>query len=703
MGMLLSRQRGGVEELDIPSNSAYKYPPKTGNYFASHFYMGGEKFESGTPESYLFGENADLNFLGSRPVPFPYPAPPPSEPPVRALRSLVNIRKDSLRLVRCSEEVKPDDGEGRSTRVRYNVEFTFDSDARVQLCIFYQATEGMHAGAMRYIPKTPSLKSEVVSFQRGAGQQFCLPSHSLELSDWSIQEMTYDPEKEMYPMVIQASVAEGGEHAGHSHILIATFDKAADGSFSVKPLKQKQVVDGVGYLLQEIYGIENKNSLEPKSTEEDGGDNSGECVVCLSDVRDTIILPCRHLCLCNACADTLRYQANNCPICRLPFRALLQIRAVRRKVAGGPSPAPLLAAHTSDTEESSEPLPPGYEAVSLLEALNGPPPLVASAPPLARGEEPPPARQPPLPCHRGDGPHPHAVATALRSVAVTTTTTAGPPLGADDFGAESDSKMNGGKSHTSSVLDGAVLSRTGSRSRGKKPSAASSDDDSHPQARPSPICPPPPRPQQIPALSVAGDLLALPMACGVENSAYTSSSASSTVSSPEVEPMSSSSSGAGGSGSGTGGSSGARSSMSVASSTSGASHQADGDEESPTGGEPTEGLRVGSFLPGLAGHTRRGGEEQGNVVEVDSSVEVLLEAGAGSAGLYEVDNESPGLRAELVDNVACLPGSLLCPEHMEGAVAVAMVAVAGVPITSAPLSACGDGESGPLLTGPMAV
>lgn len=683
MGMLLSRQRGGVEELDIPSNSAYKYPPKTGNYFASHFYMGGEKFESGTPESYLFGENADLNFLGSRPVPFPYPAPPPSEP-VRALRSLVNIRKDSLRLVRCSEEVKPDEGEGRSTRVRYNVEFTFDSDARVQLCIFYQATEGMHAGAMRYIPKTPSLKSEVVSFQRGAGQQFCLPSHSLDLSDWSIQEMTYDPEKELYPMVIQASVAEGGEHAGHSHILIATFDKAADGSFSVKPLKQKQVVDGVSYLLQEIYGIENKNSLEPKSTEEDGGDNSGECVVCLSDVRDTIILPCRHLCLCNACADTLRYQANNCPICRLPFRALLQIRAVRRKVAGGgPSPAPLLAAHTSDTEESSEPLPPGYEAVSLLEALNGLPPFVASAPPLAQGEEPPPARQPPLPCHRGDGPHPHAVATALRSVAMTTTTTtttAGPPLGADDFGVESDSKMNGGKSHTSSVLDGAVLTRTGSRSRGKKPSAASSDDDSHPQ---------------IPALSVAGELLSLPVACGVENSAYTSSSsASSTVSSPEVEPMSSSSSaGPGGPGGGPGGSSGARSSMSVASSTSGTSHSG----ESPTGGEPTEGLGVGSFLPGPLG-TR---DVEGNVVELDSSVEVLLEAGGGSAGLYEVDNESPGLRAELVDNVACLPGSLLCAEAMEGTVAVAMAAVAAVP-TGGP-SACGDGESGPILTGPMAV
>lgn len=60
-------------------------------------------------------------------------------------------------------------------------------------------------------------------------------------------------------------------------------------------------------------------------------DNSAECVVCLSDVRDTLILPCRHLCLCNACADTLRYQANCCPICRLrkdtPSQHLLQCLA----------------------------------------------------------------------------------------------------------------------------------------------------------------------------------------------------------------------------------------------------------------------------------------------------------------------------------------------------------------------------------------
>lgn len=40
-----------------------------GNYFGSHFIMGGERFDTPQPESYLFGENADLNFLGSKPTP----------------------------------------------------------------------------------------------------------------------------------------------------------------------------------------------------------------------------------------------------------------------------------------------------------------------------------------------------------------------------------------------------------------------------------------------------------------------------------------------------------------------------------------------------------------------------------------------------------------------------------------------------------
>ncbi|XP_008435208.1 RING finger protein 157 isoform X3 [Poecilia reticulata] len=407
MGALTSRQNIGVEEVDIPSNSVYRYPPKSGSYFANHFIMGGEKFDSTHPEGYLFGENTDLNFLGSRPVAFPYAAPPPQEP-VKTLRSLINIRKDTLRLVRCSEDLKlPGDEAAGKNRACYNVEFTFDADTQVAITIYYQAIEEFHNGVPVYLPQDSSLQSETVHFKRGVCQQFCLPSHTVNLSEWADEELLFDMDKEIFPMVVQAVVDEGEDHLGHSHILLATFEKHMDGSYCVKPLKQKQVVDGVSYLLQEIYGIENKyNSQESKVADDEISDNSAECVVCLSDVRDTLILPCRHLCLCNACADTLRYQANCCPICRLPFRALLQIRAMRKKLSplSPTSFNPVITSQTSDSEEhsqASEHIPPGYEAVSLLEALNGPlstssvvPPPLHSGPSQVTGVLPPYSSEP---------------------------------------------------------------------------------------------------------------------------------------------------------------------------------------------------------------------------------------------------------------------------------------------------------------------
>ncbi|XP_041888555.1 E3 ubiquitin ligase RNF157 isoform X7 [Corvus kubaryi] len=408
MGALTSRQNAGVEEVDIPANSVYRYPPKSGSYFANHFIMGGEKFDSTHPEGYLFGENSDLNFLGNRPVVFPYAAPPPQEP-VKTLRSLINIRKDTLRLVKCSEEVKTPGEEVSKAKVHYNVEFTFDTDTRVAITIYYQATEEFHNGVASYTPRDNSLQSETVHYKRGVCQQFCVPSHTIDPSEWSEEELGFDLDREVYPMVVQAVVDEGEEHSGHCHVLLATFEKHSDGTFCVKPLKQKQVVDGVSYLLQEIYGIENKyNTQDSKVAEDEVSDNSAECVVCLSDVRDTLILPCRHLCLCNTCADTLRYQANNCPICRLPFRALLQIRAMRKKL-GPLSPTsfnPIIASQTSDSEEhsSSENIPPGYEVVSLLEALNGPLTPSPAALPLRVLGDPPGVGT--LPSYGSDGPLP---------------------------------------------------------------------------------------------------------------------------------------------------------------------------------------------------------------------------------------------------------------------------------------------------------
>ncbi|XP_056633751.1 E3 ubiquitin-protein ligase MGRN1 isoform X1 [Diorhabda sublineata] len=389
MGALLTtRQHDGVEEIDIASNHAYKYPPRSGmlssmklfqqfnykyfpgNYFGSHFIMGGERFDTPQPESYLFGENSDLNFLGSRPTPFPYPPPQPNEP-TKTLKCLVNIRKESLRFVRTSSDynkVSLDKGEYRDvelgTNTSFNIEFTFDCDVRCAITIYYFCTEDFSPNGVTYIPKDPSITSETFHYSRGSNQQFCQPSHVFNPAGYSEDELLYDVDREIIPLAIHCVTEEGPEEMRQSHTTIATVEKITDGTYLLKALKQKLFVDGLCYLLQEIYGIENKNN-EKAGGDDDTEDNGSECVICMCDVRDTLILPCRHLCLCNSCADSLRYQANNCPICRAPFRALLQIRALQKCSSSN------LAA-ISPPDGSCDNIPPGYEAVSLIEALNGP-------------------------------------------------------------------------------------------------------------------------------------------------------------------------------------------------------------------------------------------------------------------------------------------------------------------------------------------
>lgn len=390
MGQYLSRAVAGRDPRDGESESGgtsaltYRYPPKNGApYFANHFIMGGEKFDQPQPESFLFGENSDLNNLGSRAVSFPYPPPPPNEG-TKTLKSQINIRRDSLHFVtlksRKDTAATSPESEGGGTNLPgstdtpptpprpeekgYHVEFTFDADVRSAITIQYFCIEEVTSGGVSYMSRRKDLSSETYEYERGAAQVFSQPDHVFYpyLCQSEIEVASNDPE--LFSIVIQCVSLEG-DHPRQSHATLGLIDKYSDSSVTIKGIKQKLFIDGLSYLLQEIYGLENKTVETSQFSEDDVDDCGAECVVCMCDLRDTIILPCRHLCLCNACADSLRYQANNCPICRAPFRALLQIRAVQ-KIGQVTHPA------LPDPETSTEGIPPGYQCVSLVEALNGP-------------------------------------------------------------------------------------------------------------------------------------------------------------------------------------------------------------------------------------------------------------------------------------------------------------------------------------------
>ena len=289
MGAFTSRQIADVEEADNVSNNAYKYPPRgQGNFFGSHFIMGGERFDTPQPESFLFGENVDLNFLGSKPTAFPYP-PPQSNEPTKTLKSLVNIRKESVRFVKVSPEkmefkrksLALDQldagsdldasreqvdgnvlgmcrGEMLPPPCLYNIEFTFDSDAKCAITIYYFCTEEVSPSGITMVPRD-GLTSETYHFDKGINQFFSQPGHIFNPQLIPEDDFIYNAGKEIYPVAIHCVVEEGNEECRQSHTTICVIDHHPDNnSYVLRALKQKIFVDGLCYLLQEIYGIENK-------------------------------------------------------------------------------------------------------------------------------------------------------------------------------------------------------------------------------------------------------------------------------------------------------------------------------------------------------------------------------------------------------------------------------------------------------------
>lgn len=117
--------------------------------------------------------------------------------------------------------------------------------------------------------------------------------------------------------------------AEHQHVIaLASFELAAtpaaeggvaggEAAVPALPLvtlleERVQVPQGV-YVVREVFGGEGEGG---RGDAGGSGGESQECVVCLTAPRDTVLLPCRHMCVCSDCAQQLRRQTNKCPVCR---------------------------------------------------------------------------------------------------------------------------------------------------------------------------------------------------------------------------------------------------------------------------------------------------------------------------------------------------------------------------------------------------
>ncbi|KAF2285924.1 hypothetical protein GH714_008976 [Hevea brasiliensis] len=101
----------------------------------------------------------------------------------------------------------------------------------------------------------------------------------------------------------------------HAQISQAVLDKNNEGHFQVKIVKQVLWIEGVRYELREIYGFGNSfvSDFDDRETEK-------ECVICMTEPKDTAVLPCRHM---QTCVLKVNIQCH-CDGCKKKIRKLLQ-------------------------------------------------------------------------------------------------------------------------------------------------------------------------------------------------------------------------------------------------------------------------------------------------------------------------------------------------------------------------------------------
>lgn len=353
MGNNLSRrhhgQQGSRPQPPPAQQNAYPYPqyPAYGPRPVNNGRFYGNYAPSQYPEQYSSFRN------GQGPRSAVHPAQQTELQQTKTIRNQVNLKKPTLRVV-------PRPGEEHLLTPT----FKFDASAACSVTVFIMAKEDGDKGCrLTTAAQKPATR---VMYEKGLGLVFpppgdenCARAHCLDLSLYSQADLTNLSlgKNDAFPIVIRLeTVTEKGRQDGHrldelepgcatptwvqSQTTYASLVKEEDGTWEARPIRQKIWVENVSYELQEIYGIqdiyggdkkEKGAVLPPAGFSEDL--EGRECVICLAAVRDTTVLPCRHMCMCEACARELqRQQVSRCPICRDVIESLLHIKRPEKKV-----------------------------------------------------------------------------------------------------------------------------------------------------------------------------------------------------------------------------------------------------------------------------------------------------------------------------------------------------------------------------------
>jgi hypothetical protein len=184
-------------------------------------------------------------------------------------------------------------------------------------------------GEERPTDKKELLDAPIVETRRiTVGMGHVYESPPLDLKQWPFDQLTYDAERPKdVPIAVKLEAdVEDGEQPSIQYTYISVHSVPSDSpssgpQLSTNVYSQKLQYGEQCFVLHEVFGV---NSKFKDEAEVEGGNS--DCVICLTEPRDTAVLPCRHMCFCSYCAGIVRLQCDKCPVCRQKVQSLLQFK-----------------------------------------------------------------------------------------------------------------------------------------------------------------------------------------------------------------------------------------------------------------------------------------------------------------------------------------------------------------------------------------
>lgn len=231
--------------------------------------------------------------------------PPPMSTTTQAVPLKVDesINKSSIKLI-------PLDGCSNS----YKVEFEFSSDYPCTISIYFFAEERQSHNSINYVVDTSKYpQPEFYNFKPGNSQKF--DKTCIDLAKYSPNELFYR-QSYAYPLIIELTPIYPDQTKPPQSLTTYLSFERKGRVLNLVPVRQKLAYNGQLLELMEIYGF----------AENQGNSEKPTCIICLTEKNNTTIMPCRHVCLCQYCAELLKNQGRNlCPICRGPIESFVTI------------------------------------------------------------------------------------------------------------------------------------------------------------------------------------------------------------------------------------------------------------------------------------------------------------------------------------------------------------------------------------------